>query len=80
MRENYDFSKLKRVKSPYAKLLKQPVTLRLDRESVNYFKELALETGIPYQNLINMFLRDCAMHRRKPDLSWKPVKPDNRRG
>jgi predicted DNA binding CopG/RHH family protein len=79
MRENYDFSKLKRVKSPYLKLLKQPVTLRLDRDSVNYFKELATETGIPYQNLINMYLRDCATNRRKPDLSWKPRKTNAHR-
>ncbi|MGI8904992.1 MAG: CopG family antitoxin [Candidatus Sumerlaeaceae bacterium] len=72
MREHYDFSRMKARKNPYVKLLKQPVTIRLDREAVQYFKELATQTGIPYQNLINMYLRDCAMKRLRPNLSWKP--------
>jgi predicted DNA binding CopG/RHH family protein len=72
MREHYDFSKLKRVKSPYTKLLKQPVTMRLDRDSVAYFKQLAEEMGIPYQNLINLYLRECASKQLKPSLDWKP--------
>jgi predicted DNA binding CopG/RHH family protein len=52
-------------------LLKQPVTLRLDRDSVAYFKKLAAKTGMPYQQLINLYLRDCAVNRRELALQWK---------
>ena len=72
MREHYDFSKMKSRKNPYMKLLKQPVTLRLDRDSVAYFKKLAVKTGLPYQQLINLYLRDCAVNRRKLAMQWKP--------
>ena len=72
MRSHYDFSKMKARKNPYAKLLKQPVTIRLDRDTVAYFKELAAKTGLPYQNLINLYLRDCAVHHREPALQWSP--------
>ena len=68
MREHYDFSKMKGRKNPYAKHLKKSVTMRLDRDTVAYFKSLAEETGVPYQTLINLYLRDCAMNRRK--LKW----------
>ena len=71
MREHYDFSKMKRKKNPYVKFLKQPVTMRLDRDSVDYFKSLAEESGIPYQTLINLYLRDCAAKERKLDMKWK---------
>jgi len=71
MREHYDFSKMKGKKNPYIKYLKQPVTMRLDRESVDYFKSLAEESGIPYQTLINLYLRDCAISGRKLDMKWK---------
>ena len=54
MRAHYDFSKMKARKNPYVKLLKQPVTLRLDRDTVAYFKDLAAKTGLPYQQLINL--------------------------
>ena len=54
MREHYDFSKMKGEKNPYTKYLKQPVTMRLDKDSVDYFKALAEESGIPYQTLINL--------------------------
>ena len=70
MRTSYDFSRMKGEKNPYTKLLKQPVTIRLDKASVRYFKELAAELGMPYQNLINLYLRDCAVNRRKPTLEW----------
>ena len=70
MREHYDFSKMKGKKNPYTKLLKQPVTMRLDRDSVDYFKSLAGESGIPYQTLINLYLRDCAAKERKLDMQW----------
>jgi uncharacterized protein (DUF4415 family) len=71
MREHYDFSKMKGKKNPYVKYLKQPVTMRLDKDSVDYFKSLAEESGIPYQTLINLYLRDCATSKRKLDMKWK---------
>jgi len=70
MREHYDFSKMKGKKNPYIKYLKQPVTMRLDKDSVEYFKALSEESGIPYQTLINLYLRDCAAQEKKLDLSW----------
>jgi len=70
MRKHYDFSKMKGRKNPYAKHLKQPVTMRLDRDTVAYFKAMAEETGIPYQTLINLYLRDCAVNDRKLKMKW----------
>lgn len=70
MREHYDFSKMKGKKNPYIKYLKQPVTIRLDKDSVEYFKALSEESGIPYQTIINLYLRDCAAQEKKLDLSW----------
>ena len=61
---------MKGKKNPYTKYLKQPVTMRLDKDSVEYFKALAEESGIPYQTLINLYLRDCAANERKLDLKW----------
>jgi uncharacterized protein (DUF4415 family) len=72
MRAHYDFSKMKARKNPYVKLLKQPVTIRLDRDTVAYFKGLAKKTGLPYQHLINLYLRDCAINQREPSLQWAP--------
>jgi uncharacterized protein (DUF4415 family) len=71
MRDHYDFAKLKGKKNPYTKYLKQPVTMRLDKDSVEYFKSLAEDSGIPYQTLINLYLRDCAANERKLDLKWR---------
>ena len=71
MREHYDFSKMKGKKNPYIKHLKQPVTMRLDKDSIEYFKTLSDESGIPYQTLINLYLRDCALHKRKLNMQWK---------
>jgi predicted DNA binding CopG/RHH family protein len=71
MRKEYDFSKAK--KNPYAGLLKRQVTIRLDEGTIGYFKELAQQIGIPYQTLINLYLRDCAASGRKLSLQWKPV-------
>ncbi len=65
MRKHYDFSKMKGRKNPYVKHLKQPVTIRLDKSTVAYFKSLAAELGMPYQSLINLYLRDCALNRHK---------------
>ncbi|MBU4273578.1 MAG: BrnA antitoxin family protein [Planctomycetes bacterium] len=72
MRKHYDFSKMKARKNPYVKLLKQPVTLRLDRDTVAYFKGLAVKTGLPYQQLINLYLRDCAVSHRELAMQWRP--------
>jgi uncharacterized protein (DUF4415 family) len=69
MRKEYDFSKAK--KNPYASLLKKQITLRLDQESIDYFKLVSGEVGIPYQSLINLYLRDCAASHRKLNMSWK---------
>ena len=69
MRKQYDFSKAKR--NPYANRLKRQITIRLDQPTIDYFKELADDTGIPYQTLINLYLRDCMVHHRKPALSWQ---------
>jgi predicted DNA binding CopG/RHH family protein len=68
MRTEYDFS-LSR-KNPYAKRLKRQITIRLDAASVDYFKQMAADLGMPYQNLINLFLRDCAMRKRRPAIQW----------
>jgi predicted DNA binding CopG/RHH family protein len=68
MRKEYDFSKAR--KNPYSKMLKQQVTIRLESETVDYFKKLSQSEGIPYQNLINMYLRDCVQAGRKPVLKW----------
>jgi predicted DNA binding CopG/RHH family protein len=72
MKAEYDFSKAK--KNPYASRLKRRVTIRLDGPTVDYFKELAEETGIPYQTLINLYLRDCAESKRELNLEWRPEK------
>ena len=70
MRKSYDFSNAKR--NPYARRLKKQITIRLDEETVAYFNELAAETGIPYQTLINLYLRECAVTRKRLSLRWKP--------
>jgi uncharacterized protein (DUF4415 family) len=70
MKVHYDFVNMKGKKNPFTKYLKQPVTMRLDCESVDYFKSLAKEVGVPYQTLINLYLRDCATHHRKLKMQW----------
>ncbi len=69
MRKEYDF--LAAGKNPYAAQLKKQITIRLDEESISYFKSISEEVGIPYQSLINLYLRDCAATHRKLDLNWK---------
>ena len=71
MKKEYDLSKMKMRKNPYASKLKRQVTIRMGEDVVSYFKELAEETGIPYQSLINLYLKDCVAKGRKPDLSWR---------
>lgn len=71
MKKEYDLSKMKSRKNPYASKLKRQVTIRMGEDVIAYFKEMAEETGIPYQSLINLYLRDCVANNRKPDLSWR---------
>jgi len=71
MEKEYDLSKMKMRKNPYASKLKRQVTIRMGEDVVAYFKELAEESGIPYQSLINLYLKDCVAKGRKPDLSWR---------
>jgi uncharacterized protein (DUF4415 family) len=70
MTKEYDFASMKSRKNPYASKLKRQVTIRMGEDVIAYFKELGQETGIPYQTLINLYLRDCMEKHRKPDLSW----------
>ena len=72
MRAHYNFSKMRARRNPSAKMLKQSVTIRLDRDTVAYFKAMALKTGLPYQGLINLYLRDCAQHNRQLSMEWVP--------
>lgn len=75
MKAEYDFSKMKSRKNPYASKLKKSVTIRLGEDVVDYFKQMAEETGIPYQSLINLYLRDCVAQHREIDLSWQKRRP-----
>lgn len=70
MKTEYDLSKLKSRKNPYAGMLKKPVTMRLSEDVIGYFKKMADEKGVPYQSLINLYLRDCVSSHRKVDISW----------
>lgn len=69
MRREYDFSAGQA--NPYAVKAKKSITIRIDETSLAWFKTLAAETGIPYQSLINLYLKDCARTRRKIKLDWK---------
>ncbi len=69
MRKEFDFSKAK--KNPYASQLKKQITIRLDEEAIDYFKSVSEKVGIPYQSLINLYLRDCAATHKQLNLSWK---------
>jgi uncharacterized protein (DUF4415 family) len=71
MRKQYDFSKA--TQNPYAARLKRQVTIRLDEPTIAYFTQLAAETGVGYQTLINLYLRDCAASGRKLALTWNPA-------
>jgi len=68
MRDNYDFSKS--IKNPYSKKLKKQVTIRLDKDTIEYFKNMAEDKGIPYQSLINLYLRDCADTHKELKVKW----------
>ena len=74
MKKEYDLSKLKSRKNPYASKLKKSVTMRLSEDIIDYFKDMSVESGVPYQSLINLYLRDCVLHHRKVDISWNDNK------
>lgn len=76
MKDEYDFSKMKSRKNPYAPALKRQVTIRMRDDVIAYFKDMSEETGIAYQSLINLYLRDCMANRRQLDLSWHPRPAD----
>ena len=69
MRKEYDFSKS--VENPYAKKLKSRTTIRLDEDVIGYFQKLSKKAGVPYQTLINLYLKDCMETGREPDFKWK---------
>ena len=70
MKKEYDFASMRGRKNPYTRLLKKQITIRLGVDVIDYFKSLSQETGIPYQNLINLYLRDCVVTGRRPSLLW----------
>ena len=70
MRKEYDLSKMKSRPNPYVKRLKRQLTIRMGVDIIDYFKSMASQTGIPYQNLINLYLRECVMSQRKLQMNW----------
>jgi predicted DNA binding CopG/RHH family protein len=70
MRAHYDFSEMKSRKNPYARKLKRQITIRIGERTLEYFREMAEETGVPYQNLIDSYLADCASSQRKLHTKW----------
>lgn len=74
MKTEYDFSRMKSRRNPYASKLKKSVTMRLSEDVVEYFKAMASEAGVPYQSLINLYLRDCVTQHRQVEINW-PAKP-----
>jgi uncharacterized protein (DUF4415 family) len=70
MKAEYDFSKMKSRRNPYASKLKKSVTMRLSGDVIDYFKSMATDAGVPYQSLINLYLRDCLAQNRKIDIKW----------
>ena len=70
MREEYDIKNLNPRKNPYSEKLKKQITINIDSSTIDFFKNLAAETGIPYQTLINLYLTDCAKNNKKPLISW----------
>jgi predicted DNA binding CopG/RHH family protein len=70
MKAEYDLSKMKARRNPYASKLKKSVTMRLSEDVVQYFKSMASEAGVPYQSLINLYLRDCLAQNRKVVIKW----------
>lgn len=73
MKEEYDFSES--IKNPYTRKLKKQITIRIEADTIMYFKKIAAEVDIPYQNLINLYLRDCALKNRKLAMKWEASNP-----
>jgi uncharacterized protein (DUF4415 family) len=71
MKLEYDFSAMKARRNPYASKLKRQVTIRMGEDVIEYFKALGQDMGVPYQTLINLYLRDCMENQRKPDFAWR---------
>ncbi len=71
MRDYYDFSTMEAARNPYISMLKKQITIRIDDLTIAYFKDLSVETGIKYQQLINLYLSDCARKKLKPNISWE---------
>jgi len=69
MRDRYDFSDS--IKNPYTKRLKKQITIRIEEDTITYFKQMAEEKGVPYQSLINLYLRDCATKHREIEVVWR---------
>lgn len=69
VREHYDFSNS--IPNPYVKKTKKQITIRLDQDVIGYFKKLSEKNGIPYQNLINLYLKDCAESQKEPRVDWR---------
>jgi predicted DNA binding CopG/RHH family protein len=74
MKAEYDLLKMKSRKNPYASKLKKSVTMRLSEDVIGYFKQMADEAGVPYQSLINLYLRDCVLHQKTIDISWQSMR------
>ena len=70
MKKEYDLEKMEWRRNPYAKQLNKQITIRMGVDILDYFKSLAEEYGVPYQNLINSYLRDCVVHHKKPSMKW----------
>jgi predicted DNA binding CopG/RHH family protein len=70
MRKEYDFSKMKGRKNPFAKKLKKQITIRIGTDALQYFKDMSVETGIPYQTLIDSYLSECAVKKKKLQMKW----------
>ena len=71
MKEEYDIENLNPRKNPYSKRLKKQITINIDNDTIDFFKEQSEESGIPYQMLINLYLADCAKHKKQLQMSWK---------
>ena len=71
MREEYDIENLNPRKNPYARRLRKQITMNVNIDTIDYFKELSERCGIPYQTLMNLYLTDCAAKKRVLNLSWE---------
>ena len=71
MRKEYNVEELNPRKNPYAAKLKKQITINIDNDTIDYFKEESRKSGLPYQTLVNMYLADCAAHKRRLNISWQ---------